>query len=43
LFEERAELTAGDYIYYPADQRHIFCVLEADTLAVLISEQNQAE
>lgn len=40
LIEEPAELNAGDYMYYPADQMHIFCALEPDTLAVLVSEQN---
>jgi transcriptional regulator with XRE-family HTH domain len=34
------ELNAGDYICYPADQEHIFKALEADTLALLVAEQN---
>ncbi|WP_437610770.1 helix-turn-helix domain-containing protein [Erwinia sp. V71] len=37
--EAPVELNAGDYICYPADQAHIFKALEADTLAVLVSEQ----
>jgi len=39
LAEAPVELHAGDYICYPADQLHIFKALEADTLAVLVSEQ----
>ncbi|MEM6158989.1 helix-turn-helix domain-containing protein [Erwinia sp. P6884] len=34
------ELSAGDYICYPADEEHVFRALEADTMALLISEQN---
>jgi quercetin dioxygenase-like cupin family protein len=40
LVEEPFTLNAGDYISYPADQEHIFRALEADTQAVLVSEQN---
>jgi transcriptional regulator with XRE-family HTH domain len=38
--EEPFVLNAGDYMSYPADQQHIFKALEADTMAVLVSEQN---
>lgn len=34
------ELDAGDYICYPADVEHLFKALEADTMAVMVSEQN---
>ena len=34
------ELGAGDYISYPADEEHVFCALEPDTMAILVSEQN---
>ncbi len=40
LVAEPFTLNAGDYICYPADQEHIFRALEADTQAVLVSEQN---
>lgn len=40
LEEEAVELSVGDYITYPGDQRHIFKALEADTLALLVSEHN---
>lgn len=34
------QLEAGDYICYPADEEHLFKALEADTMAVMVSEQN---
>jgi quercetin dioxygenase-like cupin family protein len=34
------ELHPGDYICYPADEPHVFEALEADTMAVQLSEQN---
>ncbi len=34
------ELNAGDYICYPADEEHLFKALEANTLAILVAEQN---
>lgn len=40
LTQAPEELMAGDYICYPADQPHIFQALEADTLALLVAEQN---
>src|SRR5471030_1891305 len=40
LVNEPFTLNFGDYICYPADQEHIFRALEADTQAVLVSEQN---
>nr|WP_239579257.1 XRE family transcriptional regulator [Microlunatus panaciterrae] len=36
--EDPAELGPGDYIAYPGDAAHIFKALEADTFAVLVSE-----
>ena len=39
LASQPALLNAGDYIFYPADQAHIFEALEPDTRAILISEQ----
>ena len=39
LIEASEVLNAGDYMSYPADQAHIFEALEADTRAILISEQ----
>ncbi|WP_336984032.1 XRE family transcriptional regulator [Acinetobacter soli] len=39
LTSEPKILNEGDYICYPADQEHIFEALEADTRAILISEQ----
>ena len=38
--DEAVELGVGDYICYPADQKHIFRALEIGTKALLISEQN---
>lgn len=40
LTESPEELSAGDYICYPADQAHIFKALEPDTEAVMMAEQN---
>lgn len=40
LVNDPIELNAGDYICYPADQAHIFRALEANTRALLVSEQN---
>ncbi|AXU43529.1 hypothetical protein C6W84_1050 [Acinetobacter baumannii] len=40
LIDEAVELDVGDYICYPADQKHIFRALETGTKALLISEQN---
>ncbi|MGY0216228.1 helix-turn-helix domain-containing protein [Endozoicomonadaceae bacterium StTr2] len=40
LEDNAVELAAGDYITYPADERHIFKALEPDTMALLISEHN---
>ena len=40
LKESPEELSAGDYICYPADQAHIFKALEPDTEAVMMAEQN---
>lgn len=40
LTESAAELGVGDYICYPADQPHIFRALEADTMAIMVAEQN---
>ncbi|MCT9165799.1 transcriptional regulator [Acinetobacter baumannii] len=40
LIDEAVELGVGDYICYPADQKHIFRALETGTKALLISEQN---
>ena len=34
------ELSAGDYICYPADEEHLFKALEPDTMALLVAEQN---
>ena len=34
------ELHPGDYMCYPADEPHVFEALEADTMAVQLSEQN---
>ena len=39
LMDAAEVLNVGDYISYPADQPHIFEALQADTLAMLISEQ----
>lgn len=36
--DEAVELTPGDYLAYPGDVPHIFEALEANTMAVLISE-----
>ncbi|MFJ5159883.1 helix-turn-helix domain-containing protein [Pantoea sp. NPDC088449] len=38
--DEPVELHPGDYICYPADEPHVFEALEADTMAVQLSEQN---
>jgi len=40
LTDAPEELSAGDYICYPADQAHIFRALEPDTEAILVAEQN---
>ncbi|KTS17247.1 helix-turn-helix domain-containing protein [Pantoea dispersa] len=40
LMEAPVELFPGDYICYPADEPHIFEALEANTMAVQLSEQN---
>ncbi|MGK9173644.1 XRE family transcriptional regulator [Yokenella regensburgei] len=40
LMESPEELSAGDYICYPADLEHIFKALEPDTQAILVAEQN---
>ena len=34
------ELNAGDDICYPADDEHLFKVLEPNTMAILLAEQN---
>lgn len=36
--EDPTEVAPGDYIAYPGDVSHIFQALEADTVAVLVSE-----
>lgn len=38
ILEEPVELTAGDYVGYPGDVKHVFEALEPDTVAVLVSE-----
>lgn len=40
LIQAPEELAEGDYICYPADQKHIFQALEPNTQALLIAEQN---
>nr|WP_179389169.1 XRE family transcriptional regulator [Psychromicrobium silvestre] len=39
LAEDPVELLPGDYLCYPGDVPHLFSALEANTRAVLISEQ----
>lgn len=36
--DDPVELSPGDYVAYPGDQRHVFKALEPDTTAVLVSE-----
>ncbi len=36
--EDPVELNPGDYIAYPGDHAHVFKALEADTVAVMVSE-----
>jgi transcriptional regulator with XRE-family HTH domain len=36
--DDPVELQQGDYIAYPGDEPHVFDALEADTIAVMISE-----
>ena len=38
--EDPVELMPGDYVSYPGDVPHIFRALEADTVAVLLSEHH---
>ena len=38
LEDDPIELTPGDYICYPGDQKHLFKALEKDTMAVFITE-----
>jgi transcriptional regulator with XRE-family HTH domain len=38
IIEDPIELGPGDYVGYPGDVKHVFKALEADTVAVMISE-----
>ncbi|EHR60757.1 helix-turn-helix domain-containing protein [Saccharomonospora cyanea] len=40
LLDDPVELKPGDYVAYPGDLPHVFKALEAQTMAVLVSEQS---